>query len=603
MREDVRLGVQAAHLLQHLLPAAHSDEPIVNNGDAHDPAPSRANEPRKSYRPVRAGASKPPLGINVSLRPPRSHASGPFHPSFKLPRQRVGLASSDGSRMTRPNGSVIVGETNSPYRPESHRLADSLTVARSAFWNIAGRAGPMVIALVATPYLFAELGPTRWGLFALALSLIGIFGIFDFGIGRALTKLLAERVATGEIDEAAALTRTGLVLLTLLGIAGAAILAGFARLWVDHGLHVAPGQRDEVLHALYVLCLAVPFVILNAALWGVISAFQKFKAANLVNMPILAFYYVGPLLVLRMVDSLVVVMLVLVACRIVMTICYWRICLAEMPSLRSARADRRHARSLAQLGGWMTVALGGGGRLLRDPERPARAHVPGDRRGDEHRLSRHGRRVPPRSGEGGHAGAPLQPRHRGDAVRAVALRRRLQPRDPGVVGRADFADHAAPVMRWLALAMILGAADAVVSGFVDSIGRPDFNAKFSLAELAFYVPLLAVLLKSFGIQGAAIAWSLRVGTDLVVRMLIAGRLVPLLRPVLARLLCVVAVATAALALPLAFEPVVERLVAMALSTAFFAVALWTWGADAEERAFCTIRLRQRGRLHGLSTIP
>ena len=148
------------------------------------------------------------------------------------------------------------------------RLADSWTVARNAFWNIAGRAGPMVIAVVATPYLFADLGPTRWGLFALALSLIGIFGIFDFGIGRALTKLLAERLALGEVEDAAALTKTGLVLLSLLGIAGAAILAALAHLWTDHGLRIQHELHDEVLHALYVLCVAVPFVILNAALWG-----------------------------------------------------------------------------------------------------------------------------------------------------------------------------------------------------------------------------------------------------------------------------------------------------------------------------------------------
>ena len=104
-------------------------------------------------------------------------------------------------------------------------LAGTRIVALSAAWNIAGRAGPMVIAVAATPFLYADLGPTRWGLFALALSLIGVFGIFDFGIGRALTKLLAERIALGAIDDAAVLTRTGLVLLTLLGGAGALVLA------------------------------------------------------------------------------------------------------------------------------------------------------------------------------------------------------------------------------------------------------------------------------------------------------------------------------------------------------------------------------------------
>ena len=227
-------------------------------------------------------------------------------------------------------------------RPSRPPLADSATVARSAIWNIVGRAAPIIIAIAATPHLFADLGPTRWGLFALALSLIGIFGVFDFGIGRALTKLLAEKIAIGEIDAAASLTRTGLALLTMLGVAGALILAVLAPVWAIHGLHIAAAERTEIVWALLVLCLAVPFVILNAALWGVISAFQAFRAANLVNMPILAFYYIGPLIVLHFVNSLVAVMLVLVVCRIAMTLFYWRICMTIMPALRDARVDWRH---------------------------------------------------------------------------------------------------------------------------------------------------------------------------------------------------------------------------------------------------------------------
>ena len=102
--------------------------------------------------------------------------------------------------MTKIEAQASIGTLDvRPRRQDPSRLTGSLTIAKSAFWNIAGRAGPMVVAVIATPFLVADLGPTRWGLFALALSLIGIFGIFDFGIGRALTKLLAERIALGEL--------------------------------------------------------------------------------------------------------------------------------------------------------------------------------------------------------------------------------------------------------------------------------------------------------------------------------------------------------------------------------------------------------------------
>ena len=499
--------------------------------------------------------------------------------------------------------------------PGRHRLTDSLTIARSAFWNIAGRAGPMVIAVVATPFLYADLGPTRWGLFALALSLIGIFGIFDFGIGRALTKLLAEMIAVGETETAAALTRTGLIVLTLLGGVGALVLAGLAPLWVDHGLHLSPAEHDEVLHALWVLCAAVPFVILNAALWGVISAFQKFRAANLVNMPILALYYLGPLLVLHAVDSLVAVMLVLLACRIIMTICYWRICLAVLPSLKSARADRRHVSELARLGGWMTVSniawpvLSYVDRFLVAAVLSAAAAgyyaTPSDLLG---RFSLVTVAVMNTAFPAMSAAFRVDVGHAATLVRRCVLAVVSILFVPALVCAAfshqimalwvgeSFAVSAAPVMQWLGLAVILNAGDAVISGFIDSIGRPDINAKFSLVELALYVPVLVGLLHVFGIQGAALAWTLRVGLDLIARVAIAGRLVPQLRPILRRVMFIIAAATVGIALPLLVPTLAARAATMGGSIVLFAAAVWVWGVDAEERMFCFARLRLRASM-------
>lgn len=492
------------------------------------------------------------------------------------------------------------------------RLTDSGTVARSAVWNIAGRAGPMVIAVVATPFLFADLGATRWGLFTLALSLIGIFGIFDFGIGRALTKLLAEKIARDEIDQAASLTRTGICLLGLLGLFGALVLAGLAHLWVDHGLRVPAEDRTEILHALYVLCAAVPLVILNAALWGVISAFQKFRAANLVNMPILAFYYIGPLLVLHIVDSLVAVMAVLVVCRLVMTYGYWRIVLAAMPSLRHASAQWRDIRLLARLGGWMTVSnlawpvLMYVDRFLVASFVSAAAAgfytTPSDLLGRSSIITVAVMTT---------AFPAMAASYATDPAQAATLIRRSMLAIvsilfvPALVAAAfaheiltiwigaDFAAHSGVVMQWLGLSILLAAADAVVGGFIDSIGRPDINAKFSIVELVVYVPVLVGLLVLVGIEGAAIAWTIRVGLDLVVRVLIAVRLAPALRPILIRMLAVAGAATLLIGLPLLATTLLDRVAITFLSAGLFGVALWGWGVTEDEKAFCAARLRLR----------
>ena len=83
-----------------------------------------------------------------------------------------------------------------------------------------------------------------------------------------------------------------------------------------------PAGAAEAIAAMRVLVASAPLVVVNAALWGVLAAHQKFRAANLVTMPVGIFYYLGPVLVLSVWNSLTGAMLALVACRLANTISY-----------------------------------------------------------------------------------------------------------------------------------------------------------------------------------------------------------------------------------------------------------------------------------------
>ena len=430
-------------------------------------------------------------------------------------------------------------------------LTGSATLVRSTLWNLAGRVLPLIVALVATPFLVGALGLARWGIFALALSLVGLFGVFDLGIGRALTRLVAARIAgpdragtaAGAAAGAAAAVMTGLALLA--GLGGVAGLAAAAGAWGYAGLLDLPAAlRDEVRWALLVLALAAPLVLVNAALWGVLAAHQRFAGANLVNLPILALYYLGPLAVLQIWDSLVAATLVLVACRAAMTWAYWRLGVAALPELLRARPDWPAALVLLRQGGWLTVShlLGPLAQHLDrfiiaariSAEAAALYATPFDL---VIRIAVLGQAVLagvfPALASALAMGAGRAPEAAGRLFRHAVLGILVLVLPPclGCVLFADvllgwwlgpeFAGAGAAPMRWLSVGVVLFAVDGVAAAVIDGAGRAGRNAGLAVAELALYLPVLLVALDGWGIGGAAMVWSGRALLVAVVRARLA----------------------------------------------------------------------------------
>jgi O-antigen/teichoic acid export membrane protein len=74
---------------------------------------------------------------------------------------------------------------------------------------------------------------------------------------------------------------------------------------------------------------------------------------------------------------------------------------------------------------------------------------------------------------------------------------------------ADFAAVAAPVAQVLFPGMWMGALSLVGFTLLQSQGRADVTGKLNIVEFLPFVAILWVLTQSFGIVGAATAWSLR----------------------------------------------------------------------------------------------
>lgn len=431
-------------------------------------------------------------------------------------------------------------------------------------WNALGRGLPLLLALVLTPVLVAQMGLERWGLFTLALALVGVFGILDLGIGPALTRALSERMAEGRSEEAGRLVGTALLALGGLATLGAALVFLLVPALVGRVLNVPPALEAEAVLAFRILALAAPLVTANAALWGVLAAHQRFRAANLVTIPVSAMYYLGPVLVLMAWRSLVGVMLVLVACRLLNTLSYAWLARSLLPRL--ALGPPRLIAPLLRVGGWMTVssvlnqALIYADRFLVGAvlTLAAVAHyaTPLDLVLRMWILPVAVAQVllpPMATAFRAHPEVTAGLLRRG-ALLVVAL---VLPPCLLLAGLgdwllglwlgADFAREGGTVTRILGAGVFFSCLAFVPNALLDAIGRPDAAAKLIAAELVLFLPVLWVLLHGFGIEGAALAWALRAAADAGGKAVLAARLYPAARPALRRLFAPFLAAALALA--------------------------------------------------------
>ncbi len=186
-------------------------------------------------------------------------------------------------------------------------------LARNVVWNLLGYGAPMAVAIFCIPILIQGLGKERFGVLTLAWALIGYASLFDIGLGRALTQLVAKKLGSGEHHEIPALVWTSLLLMLALGAAGSVAIVAISPWLTHHALKIPEGIQPEVVSGFYLLGLAVPAVITTAGLRGLLEAHQRFDLITALRIPTGVFTFVGPLLVLPFSSSLVPVVGILVA--------------------------------------------------------------------------------------------------------------------------------------------------------------------------------------------------------------------------------------------------------------------------------------------------
>ena len=432
---------------------------------------------------------------------------------------------------------MTVGQNN-------NSLTGGSMLVRNTLWSLWGFAVPVAVAVFCIPAIVRALGTERFGVLNLAWMVIGYFTLFDLGLGRALTKLVAEKLGSERRDDLPSLVWTASALMLALGVVGAIVLGMLSPFLVTHTFKVPAEIREETLHTFYLLAAAVPFVISTTGLRGILEAHQRFDLASLLRVSMGVFTFLGPLLILPFSRNLFWITFALVAGRFLAWICHLYFCIRIMPELKSDISPKRSMITpLLAFGGWITVSnvispvMVSLDRLLIGAliSMTAVAYYSTPWEVVTKLLV-----IP------GSVVAVLFPAFSAafvlDSPRAGKLYQRglkyvffvLFPLIFLVVIfakeglqiwlGAEFAENGFRVLQFLAIGILVNGMASIPFAYIQGAGRPDVTAKFHMVEAVFYLPCAWWLIKDYGVTGAALAWVLRAGADAGLLFVFAGRL-------------------------------------------------------------------------------
>ena len=478
-------------------------------------------------------------------------------------------------------------------------------LASGAVWTFLGQALPLLVALFAIPHIIQGYGVERFGILSLIWVAIGYFGLFDLGMGRALTQLVARMSGGPDQTNVGAAIWTGLVLMAGVGVFGG-VLLGIATPTVVQSILTMPESLiGESEQSFYVIAAAVPVLTISLGLRGVLEAKLKFGVINAISIPLATLTLVLPLLLLQWSDSLVPAVVALIACRGIGAALFLFLCLKFIPEMhRDLRFSREAMIRLLRFGSWMTVSnivspimvnldrffIGS----VLSVAATAYYSAPYDLVTKLWIVPASISTVlfPAFAASSGREGSQSTSLHY-QGIKFVAFFLTplifvtivFAPELLQIWLGSDFAREGTLVLQILALGVMTNSIAHVTFALVQGLGRADITAKLHLLEAPVYVGLLWWGVASFGIEGAAIAWTIRVTADLLLLLFVATRLTSMPLAVLRTVALCLVVGVVVTFLVAGISAVGVKFMLSVVAIIGFVIAAWFVLLTTDERRF------------------
>ncbi len=415
-----------------------------------------------------------------------------------------------------------------------------MSIRKNTTYNLLGAVLPIVLSLFTIPLYISLIGEARYGVLSVAWLLLGYFGLFDLGLGRATAQRIAA-LGNSSSEELALTFWTAIAINITLGVIGGVIIWPVANYFFRTFLNVDGVLLPELAAAIPWLILAVPLTTLSGVLTGALEGRAQFKELNFISvsssiliqlLPLTIAWVYGP--------ELTWLLPAVILSRLgTLTLLFFR-CSVHVFRGRVPVISRAQAKILLQFGGWVTVTSLVGplmvilDRFLIGATLGAKAvtyyTVP-------FQLAERFTILPGALTTALFPRLALAGKEETNHLATIAIRSLAVVMTPLVLMgvlliepflgwwlNSEFALKAGLTAKILLVAYWINSFARVPYAVLQAAGRPDVVAKCHLGELIPYLLLLCVALHYWGLPGAAVVFGLRTLSDCLLLMWCANSL-------------------------------------------------------------------------------
>lgn len=423
---------------------------------------------------------------------------------------------------------------------------ENSVLTKNTLYNFVGQVIPLVIGFVSIPFIMRGFGKERFGILALLWGIMTYFSICDFGFGRALIKFVSEKLGREEYEEIPEIVWTSLffnlVFSSVLGLT----LFFLVPFLVEASFNIPVQQQMEAQAAFSILALSLPIMTITSTLRGILEGCQRFDMVNVIKIPSNSLIFLIPLFSALFELRLPFVVIAYVVSRLITALAYMMLSFKVMPYIKTKISVKAKVLlSIFKFGGWVTISSIIGpimvyldrfliGSLLT-MEAVSYYTAPGDM------ISRF--LILPTSivltifpvfssmkADQNEKWGKLFTK----SVKYLILVMGFLMLASASFAKeilfvwlgGDFAQKSTLLFQILAVGVFINSLSYVPFNLLQGRGRPDIPAKIHLIELPLYLVLAWFLILKFGINGAALAWTIRVGFDAFLLFGFSKKIVP-----------------------------------------------------------------------------
>jgi O-antigen/teichoic acid export membrane protein len=157
------------------------------------------------------------------------------------------------------------------------------TILRNVASNWVGFAVNALVTLILTPYVLHALGASRYGIWAITASVIGYYGLLDFGIRGAVNQYLTRFIAVGDHKAAGECLSTAVAVLAGVAAACAAITVVVAY-FAPQALNLPADAVGEAFWTITIVGMTAAVQLVAFPFMSVFVATQRFDYANAIGV-------------------------------------------------------------------------------------------------------------------------------------------------------------------------------------------------------------------------------------------------------------------------------------------------------------------------------